>query len=82
MKTSNKMTIALSLGSFIPLMGWINTYSGSCISLIFPFISVCVICVGVMELSVKKREGPFDRYAANFKRGGSVDFFRFSVGGK
>ena len=26
--------------------------------------------------------GPFDRYAANFKRGGSVDFFRFSVGGK
>ena len=56
MKTSNKMTIALSLGSFIPLMGWINTYSGSCISLIFPFISVCVICVGVMELSVKKRE--------------------------
>ncbi len=56
MKQQNKMSFALAIVSFIPLLAWINSYSGPCISLVFPFISMCVLCVGVMELSVKKRE--------------------------
>ena len=55
-KKRNKIAIALSIGSFIPLLAWINSYSSSCISLVFPIITMCILCVSVMELTVKKRE--------------------------
>ena len=56
LKKQNKIAIALSIGSFIPLLAWINSYSSSCISLVFPIITMCILCVSVMELTVKKRE--------------------------
>ena len=56
MKERNKITIALSIAGFLALLAWKNIYSGSCLNLIFPFTIMFLISIGVIELSVKKRE--------------------------
>lgn len=56
MKEQNKISIALSIAGFFAILAWNNIYSGSCLNLMFPFIIMSIIGIGVMELSVKKRE--------------------------
>ena len=56
MKERNKITFALSIAGYFALLAWKQIYSGSCLNLMFPFIIMLIIGIGVMELSIKKRE--------------------------
>ncbi len=56
MKESNKVVIALSVSGFFIILAWKGVYSGSCLVLAFPLAITLIIGIGVMELSVKKRE--------------------------